>query len=266
VPYELTLPVLPEAEAEAFPHVAEAVALLAGQALALWKGYAQGEPLPGGGRINARSGAYLDSIQLRQVGPYAWELYSDAPYASAIERGAPAVDLKRMLDSSWRVREVKGKGPHQGQRYLIIPFRHGHPGANYNAMPKEVHEVAKRLDASHLVAKYREPTVPEAYSVSDRARMTVERNRYTWGGRLKGPEFAGTRYQGMVRFDAKGGRHSGFVTFRVMGEWSSGWQSPPRAGLYPLQAVREHIAKGADALVERALELDLGRHLEQLPL
>lgn len=264
--YTLDIPGPPDDLRDALPNYAAAVEDIAGKALALWTAYAQGALLPGGGRINARSGAYLKSIQSRQLGPFAWEIFSDSPYATAIERGMPARDLKKMLGSSWRVREVKA-GPHKGQRYLIIPFRHGWPSANYNAMPQAIHDIAKVFAASHITGQYTIPTVPEGYSIKNQSRMTVTRNKYLWGDRLSQrdaesivptkPGHTTSIYSNMVRFDNPGGKHSHYMTFRMMGEWSSGWQAPPRLGLYPLRTVRDQIAPIAERAAQAALDVDL---------
>ena len=275
--YEVTI-LGPERGAEGdFPNLAYAMQSIAAHARGLWVGYAAGKPIPGGGQIRARSGAYLRSIQLRQEGPYAWELFSDAPHASAIERGMPARDLKKMLGSSWRVREVKD-GKNRGKRYLIIPFRHGYPGANYGAMPKAVHAVAKDLSASYVVGQRKVPTVPVGYSVATRQRMMVTRNTYQWGDRLSpavAESLVPTRrghttsiYSNMVRFDRPGGSgisggHSQYMTFRIMGEWSSGWIAPARPGLYPLRAVRDQIMPIAERAAKAALEIDMAALIEK---
>lgn len=256
--YELDLPGPPQGQEGDFPNLAHAMDRIAAKAHALWVAYASGaKPLPGGGQIGTRSGTYLRSIQLRQLGPYAWELFSDVPYASAIERGMPARDFTQNVGRSWRARIVKGKGPHQGQRYLIIPFRHGHPGANYGAMPAEVHAAARRLDASRVLRTDWGPSEMVGYDITTHARKTVPRLRTRWGGRLNTPEVQGTRYQGMVRFDKPGGGHSKYLTFRVMGEWSDGWKAPARPGLHPLRAVRDQIQPLAAAATERALAADI---------
>lgn len=257
MPYTLDLLGPPQGQEASFPNLAHALERIAGEARDLWVGYASGNPLPGGGKIGSRSGTYLRSIQLRQLSPYAWELFSDVPYAKAIERGAPALDLTQNVGRSWRARVVKGKGPHQGQRYLIIPFRHGHPGANYGAMPAEVHQQAKQLGASRVLRVDQVPSEMAGSDIRTHARMTVPRLRTRWGDRLNTPEVKGTRYQGMVRFDKPGGGHSKYLTFRVMGEWSDGWKAPARSGLYPLRAVRDQIQPLAQAALQRAMALDL---------
>lgn len=119
--------------AGSFPTLAQAVAALANAAHQQWKRYAQGEPLPNGQVIGLRSGHYHESIQLEQTGDYAWRVISRLAYADVIERGSPARDLKKILDSSLKVRRSK-----DGKRYLIIPFRWGTPetaGFGRNVMP-----------------------------------------------------------------------------------------------------------------------------------
>ncbi len=246
-----------------FPRLMQTMKLVADATHEKWISYAKGAPLPSGKTIHARSGAYLKSINLRQLGPYAWELSSDSPYAGAIEYGTGQRDLKKNISASWSARQVKS-GPHKGQRYLIIPFRHGHPGANYGAMPQAVHDVARRLTPSHITAMRAEPTVPEGYSVLHRGRMMVGRNVYHWGGRLNDPSL-GNRYQGMVRFDNPKGGHSHFLTFRVMGEWSKGWIAPARPALYPLRSAIEQTRPIAEKMIDAAFQRDLADLMQSRP-
>ena len=58
-------------DARTLPNVAAAVARLAEKGQEMWQAYAGGAPLPDGKRVQSRSGAYLRSIQVRQLG----ELY-----------------------------------------------------------------------------------------------------------------------------------------------------------------------------------------------
>jgi hypothetical protein len=66
--------------------------------------------------------AYVQSLTVENTGPQV-SVYSDWKYAYEIENGRPSRDLKRMLDTSMKVRVSTSK-KNAGKRYLIIPFRH----------------------------------------------------------------------------------------------------------------------------------------------
>lgn len=261
--YTLDLPGIPDGSAGDFPHVADALEQIATKAHELWLAYAGGAPLPNGQTVKARSGGYMASIKLRPMGGMAWEVYSDAPYASAIERGAPAYDMKSSLGSAPKARVAKN-GPHKGQKYLIIPFRHGNPDANYGAMPLAIHARAKTLSPSHVTGSFFESSVnrPEG----------VRRFRYSWGDRLEAglapklkPHHKTDIYAGMVKMANPGNsRHNSYMTFRIMGEWSSGWLRPAQVGKYPLRAVKEQIEPIAQRTIQAAIEMDLARQVARI--
>jgi hypothetical protein len=121
--------------AASFPTLAFAVRSIGEAAHRQWVAYASGLPLPDGKVINPRTGEYARSIQLRQTGPFSAEVYTDLPYARGIEEGTPARDMKRMLNSSLKVRVTA-----KGKRYLIIPFRWNTPNSVLGrAMPQPLH-------------------------------------------------------------------------------------------------------------------------------
>ena len=258
---DLHLPPLPGGRL-ALPHLARAVQTVAQAAHARWQSYAQGQPLPGGSTITPRSGAYLKSIQLRQIDDTHWELFSDAPYASAIERGTGPYDLKQILQTSARVRRTKA-----GKRYLIIPFRHGTGtgsgkgiGFGRQVMPPEVYAVAKHLMPSRVTG------MGQRESGNYPGRM-IPQARYKWGGRLTRQDIAraapglpaklAKRFEGMVRFDNPGGRHSSYLTFRVMSENSSGWIRPAQPGKYPAKHAVDTYRAVAEKAFAAALQQDV---------
>ncbi|CAB4137253.1 hypothetical protein UFOVP326_15 [uncultured Caudovirales phage] len=255
--------------ADMFPHLAHAVRTIAEAAHRQWVAYASGMPLPSGKVISSRTGEYARSIQLRQTGPFSAEVYSALPYARAIEEGTPARDLKRMLNSSFKVR-VSAKG----KRYLIIPFRWNTPNSVLGrAMPQAVHDwwQAPTLARSAIVGTYRRVSGTGAMSVKTRDPVTVAGWKYRWGSRLTpdvlealgitGP--AAKRMAGMVNFrkpNARGGAaHSKFLTFRVMVEGSSGWVVPAQEGRWPARTVAQQLAPVAEQAFRRAMEEDVKR-------
>lgn len=268
--------------ADVFPTLAQAVERLTQAAHEQWTRYALGAPLPDGGVITARSGEYARSIMLRRLGDFAGEVFSELPYADAIEQGRPARDLHDLLHSSLKVRISKA-----GKRYLIVPFRFGTPGTSMggNVMPDAVHQWWQGKEASHVTgAKTRlygarswESMAPLSHPLlSDRrtrAPLTVAARTYHWGARLDAGTLAALgihgqqqkRMAGMTNFKvpgAEGGAsHSGFITFRVMVEGSPGWRVPAQPGRHPARAVSEVLQPVAEAAFKAALEEDVRRML-----
>lgn len=266
--------------ASSFPALAGAVQALARAAHQQWLAYAQGEPLPNGQIINSRSGTYHRSIQIEQSGDYAWRIFTVLPYAEAIEHGMPARDLKKMLDSSLKVRRSK-----DGKRYLIIPFRWGTPGTigfGKNVMPPQVHQFFQGEKPSSQTGMGARVSATGASDIRTRQPFLVPQARYEWGARLTqkhlgamgiGTQFGGKTYKthpmaGMVNMrqpGASGGSsHSSYLTFRIMSEGSSGWKAPAVPGKYPAKAVADKIRPIAEQAIKRAFEDDLKRVLESL--
>jgi len=257
----LDLPDLPTGR-PVFPTLQWAVQRIAQAAHTRWLNYATGRPLPGGQTIGGRSGAYAQSILLRQLDPLNWQVYSDAPYAAAIEFGSAPLDMKKALLTSAKVRRVQAKGKHHGQRYLIIPFRHGSPGAatfGGNVMNDDQHALARDLLPSHITGATRRPS-------GNFPGETVHQNTYKWGGRLPAglapklrPAHATDPLAGMVKFQSNrgGNRDTGYLTFRVMGEWSPGWLRPAQPGKFPARTALEDFKDLAQTAFSAALNRDL---------
>jgi hypothetical protein len=202
--------------------------------------------------------AYAASITTRMTGPYAGEIVSDYKYVEDIETGRPAYDMKRMLNTSMKVRVSK-----KGKRYLIIPIRHNTPGstAHAPAMPKNVYAAARQLAPSRITGHGRRLSGTGAYHIPSRSPYTVRSRQYAWGGRLEAGHdrklLPGKkdRYAGMVRFAA--GKGSTYLTFRVMVEGSSGWVKRPKPGLHIAKAVAQSLERDAASLFPQALATDL---------
>jgi hypothetical protein len=267
--YAIRLPIPEGLSQTAFPHLAAVVQQLAQLGLARWQGYAQNAPLPSGGVIGTRSGAYLKSIQLATLGEFSYEIYSDAPYAAAIEFGTGARDLKRILDSSLKVRVTA-----KGKRYLVIPFRWGTGtgsggGVSFGrrVMPPEIHEAASQLEPTRIVGHGWRPSGTGAWSVRTHAPLMVRQRQYRWGERLPAglapklkPTHVTDPFAGMVKFQhpTRGGsRDTHYMTFRTMVEGGRGWIVPAQAGKYPARAVADELNRRAPALLQRAFEEDL---------
>lgn len=256
---DLNLPPLPSGQA-VFPNLEHAVKTIANAAHQRWLAYAQGKPLPDGKIITPRSGAYLKSIQIRQIDSTHWEIFSDAPYAGAIEYGTGPYDLKQILKTSDRVRRTKS-----GKRYLIIPFRWGTgtgsgKGVSFGrqVMAPEVHAIAKSLIPSQVVG------MTQRESGNFPGKM-IPQAKYKWGGRLQHADLAragiggqqAQRMAGMVRFDNPGGKHSQYLTFRVMSEDSRGWIRPAQPGKFPAKEAVETYRPIAEQAFKAALQKDV---------
>lgn len=193
--------------------------------------------------------AYEASITGEMIGPFAGVIKSDYRYVQDIETGRPPYDLKKMLDTSLKVRVSKA-----GNRYLIIPFRHNTPGntAIAGAMPRKVYTEAKELKASQITGHGTRVSGTGAFDIKTKAPATVRARKYLWGGRVGAgaapklhPEHKTDPYAGMVRFkESTGG--STYLTFRVMSEKSTGWIIGARPGLFLAQHVAESLQRMAD--------------------
>lgn len=261
--------------ADEFPHLSYAVELLANQVEAQWKGFAAGQPMPNGQVIQTRTGEYVRSIMQRVDGALSRTIYTDLPYADAIEHGSPARDLKTMLNSSLKVRVSK-----DGRRYLIIPFRHNAPGSVLgNSMPEAVAQWWQGKAASHITGHGWRASGTGAVATADRTTgglrlqrgqpVEVRKRTYSWGTRLGkrdldqlqvGPDAQG-RMAGMVNFrrpgKTGGAAHSSFITFRVMAEGAPGWTVKAQDGKYPARTTAEIYRPVAEDIFARAMEEDV---------
>lgn len=186
---------------------------------------------------------------------YSARIYSDDPMATPIETGIPARDMKKALDTSLKVRTAIG-GKHAGQRYLIIPFRHNTPGNNALAsvMPAAIYAQARTLAKSTVTGQISMRAGIQYSNIRTKGQQMVMRNTYKWGGRLDGPDVA-KRFKGMVRFNTSSGdqKSSQFLTFRVMGEWSTGWIIPAQPGRYIVKAVSEQAQQMLRSEIQDAI-------------
>lgn len=250
-----------------FPALTAAIETVAADAQRRWVAYASGAPLPDGRRINSRTGAYARSIQMIRKSDLEYRVESRARQAQPIESGTRAYDLKQMLRTSAKVRLTKA-----GKRYLVIPFRHGTPGSVgfASTMPEHVHELARALTASRVKGTARVPNVIGLHDARTRMPVMVTRRAYTWGDRLpaglsskRASHHRTDPYAGLARFDAPQGRHSQFLTFRVMSEDSRGWIRAAQPGYWPARTVAREIEGPARRLFAQALAHDLERHLSR---
>lgn len=208
---------------------------------------------------------YFKSIGVKPTGPYSVEIWTDFPLAGEIETGRPAKDLKKVLPTAKKARQVL-KGKHAGQKYLIIPFRHNTPGqtALAKAMPQDIYAKAKALSPS--VALQKGNKMP-ATRLSATGHM-VAQHSYQWGGKLPAglaPKLKAHHttdiYAGMVKMNTSSGKQksSAYLTFRIMGEWQSDkWIVEPRPGQNLAGKAAESAQKMLDDAIGKIIEMESG--------
>lgn len=256
----------------AMPHLSKAVGAVAEQVQSNWMQAVEDAKLWTGEKK-----PYRGSIQWQMTGSLTAEVWSDYKYAEEIETGRPAKDLKRMLDTSDRVRRTK-----DGRRFLIIPFEH-----KVKDMPKHVYKEAKQLAPSKIIGtsqrrsgeittsvfgmgmvplgQKRQRRQPYLSNPASHSPVMVPRNIYQWGDRLAGgamgPNARGKsdRFAGMVRFDTstEKSKRSGYLTFRIMMEGSNGWVVPAKPGLYLARDVATAMQPKAEGAFAEAIKRDL---------
>lgn len=224
--------------------------------------------------------AYAQSIKWEMTGDFSATVSTDYKLAGEIETGRGPRDLKKMLDTSLKVRRTQG-----GKRFLVIPMRHNTPGngALANAMPQAVHNLASAMTPSRVVGKGQRPS-GEVTMLSPKAGMhpaakqspylsdpkskqaaSVVARKYAWGGKLTAGALKGAgmdaatvkRYAGMVKFPDGSGGHS-HMTFRIMMEGSKGWIIPAQPGKYLARDVAQAMQPKAAAAFAAAIKKTVG--------
>ena len=261
--------------AQVLPLVAQAVRAVSQQARADWMKAVHGAKLWSG-----EKNAYVQSIKIRETGNFSAVVEADYKYADEIEHGRPARDLKKMLDTSLKVRLTD-----KGKRFLVIPFRHNTAGHNAltRAVPTNVQNLADGMTTSRITSQSQRPS-GEVTRLSPKTGMhpsanqqqflsnpktqaaaTVEKNHYAWGDRLTRGALKASgasaqdvrRYAGMVKMDAStldSSKSSGLMTFRIMMEGSKGWIVPAKPGLYLARKVAQDLQPKASAAFAEAIK------------
>ena len=221
---------------------------------ATYVSYLEGHPIPGKGAIKRPTGKLAHAAYHDRRGMLLWAIGNTAPYAKAIEEGAPEFDMKKNLQTAPRARQGKN-----GAKYLIIPFRHGVINTTrLHAMPRAVYSLAKVMAHSRALGS---PSTRQSAT-----GWTVPKFSYQWQGRLGSQKALGAagfseqdarRYAGMVRM-GKGGQTT-YLTFRVMSENSKpgSWMRPAQPALAPLEVALDVSWSKVRPDLEVALEADL---------
>lgn len=228
---------------------------------------------------SAEKDAYADSISWKSTGPFSAYVEADYKFAYEIETGRPPRDLKKMLDTSAKVRRTL-----KGKRFLVIPMRHNTPGNSALAqpMPAAVHDLAANMKMSRVVKQSERPSgqvtllspksgmspapqqTPFLSNPKTKQAAMVASSKYAWGGRISAgmlkaaglPKEDVKRYAGMVRMKTStpgGAKSSSFLTFRIMMEGQAGWIVPAKPGLYLAKKVADEMQPKAEAAMAAAV-------------
>lgn len=207
---------------------------------------------------------YIKSIKFQMLGDFSAEISSDYRLADEIDNGRPSRDLKKMLDTSLKVRVVS-KGKNAGKRYLIIPFRHQTPGNNALGpdMPNAIYMKARQLKPSMVTGSGSRLSGTGAYSLRTKKPISVPQKTYKWGDRLQAglvgkmaPHHKSDIYEGMVRMKTSAGKSNSsvYLTFRVMMEGSPGWIVPAKPGLKIVDKLTQQLQVDAPMLIGQAFK------------
>ncbi|UIS74630.1 hypothetical protein [Morganella phage Mecenats66] len=193
---------------------------------------------------------YAGSIDIKQINGLKLEVFTDYKYASDIENGRPARDLKDNIDKSSKSRISK-----KGTPYLIIPFRHGIPKTNKNPMSNNIYGIAKQMTPS---------TITALTSRQGGTGKMVPQRVYQWGQRMAAGMSSKLKEShksdptaGMVRMDVSTGgqKRSSYLTFRVMSKKSDGWIVPPKPGMRLAETALEQVRPLAEQAFRQAIKM-----------
>lgn len=265
---------------QVFPLLHQAVGAVAAAAAADWKERVLKAPK----LWSVEKDRYAESITWEMTGDFSAVISTDYKFAEEIETGRPPRDLKRMLDTSQKVRRTK-----DGRRFLVIPFRHNTPGntAHAPAMPANVSKLAKKMAPSTVIKQTERASgevtdlspktgmhkaaaqTPYLSSTATKKAAMVRKNHYGWGDRLtKAVLKAGgvadpaalKRYAGMVRMNTStpgGKKSSSYMTFRIMMEGSKGWIVPAQPGKFLARSVVQTMQPKATEAFQEAIRRTL---------
>ncbi|BCP56312.1 hypothetical protein K32_49290 [Kaistia sp. 32K] len=249
-----------------FPLLNQAVRAVAEQTAAEWRKEIYQAKLWAG-----EKDAYASTVTWRMTGDFSAVVESNYKHAQAIETGRPAYDLKRMLNTSSKVRRTE-----DGRRFLVIPMRH-----NVKKLQAAgLYDTAQALAASAVTGQgkrasgevtHLSPTsgmrpsaqqTPYLSNMKTKGAMTVPQFHYAWGQRLSKADAGQSKWaQGMVRFDTStpgGAKSSAYLTFRVMIEGQTGWVIPAQPGKHLVRKVTDNMRPKAQAAFAAAIKRQLG--------
>jgi hypothetical protein len=244
-------------QADLLTHARQALQMIGLEARARWADLIEQSPsIP-----QQQKADYVQSLTVEKAGPLQVSVYSDWKYAYEIENGRPSRDLKRMLDTSMKVRVSTSK-KNAGKRYLTIPFRH-----SLSSMPGPVRSAARLLTKSEVTGMGKRPSGTGAWDIKTKAPLLVAQRKYKWGEKLPAGlalksaiHHKTDRYAGMVRMNTGAGKakSSAYLTFRTMMEGSAGWITKPVPGVCHIPQLAKDIEPMALQIIQTAVRLPAG--------
>ena len=261
---------------EVFPLLHQVVAAVAAKTAENWKSAVYDQK----GLWMGERDKYAQSISWNMTGDFTALVQSTYSQAQPIEQGRPGRDLKKMLDTSPKVRRSESSG----KRFLAIPLRHNTPGntAHAQSMPTSVHTMAKMLIKSRIESMGQRPSgeitrlspktgmsvsakqTPFASSIGTKGDMMTASRNYVWGARLSGKTLAAAGlsqqdqriYAGLVRMNTgtPGANSSAYMTFRIMMEGQNGWVTQAEPARNIAQKVVEQMRPLALAAAQEAMK------------
>lgn len=216
--------------------------------------------------------AYRASIKHDYTGPFSASVWTDYKIADEIETGRPARDLKRMLQTSTKVRRTN-----DGRRFLVIPIRHNTTGNTGHAsdMPSHINAMAEALSFTKVMSTGMRPSgevtnlvprkgmspssnqTPFLSNPSTRGQYLVPKSVYEWGSHIPRKMLQGNEkriYGGMVKtHDSTQNKSAGYLTLRIMMEGSSGWVIPAQPGKYIARQLATDIQPDIEKIISDSL-------------
>lgn len=250
---------------QVFPLLHQAVRAVTAQTAIDWQQQVQKAKLWQGERD-----AYAQSISWRMTGDFTAIIEATYKHAAEIETGRPPRDLKKMLDTSLKVRRTT-----KGKRFLVIPMRQ----SMAKLQAAGLYDAAKALEASSIVGQAQRPS-GEITHLSPKTGMTpaaqqsaylsdpktggammVNKSLYHWGGRLGAKQVGQNKWaRNLYRFETStpgGGKSSAFFTFRIMMEGQKGWVVPAQPGQYIAKKVVDDMQPKAELIFGQAISKQL---------
>jgi hypothetical protein len=231
-----------------------------------WQKYATGEhPLPGIMPLKNPSIKYARSIHINKIGPFQYEIVSEAEIARWIENGTEQLDMKTTHPYGPRSRVSE-----KGVPYLIIPFRWGTPSRNggrvgfRNIIPDAVYNIVKNKEKFRqtraLMTTHNEPNARgeqvERRNYSDAAGQSA------WGDQLTAEmnEEVTPNMEGMSSMVGQNRRAAGYFTFRIISANSPrhSWIKPATPARNVTKGVQEYTKDTIESIVDTAIAEDLG--------
>lgn len=251
-----------------FERTAEAAELTANLIAQRWREFASGGEMPDG-RVAPSSPGLAASIKTQKQSAFHWIVSSDHADAKKYETGSPQIDMKD-IGGPWLTGK-KTRVSEDGTPYLIIPFRHGVPGAIRNAMPGAVYKaVLSQMREGFLKKSTIAASAEQNKGAKEEPNIhgdMIPRASYNWGGTFitfvnsKAPINL-SRYEGMYVFDTSSGKQtrSSYVTFRTLSPKADPdkWIIKAKPGYKMAKAASEDVFPVVKELLEKALKIDLG--------